>query len=51
MTTLIPFDGMTPDLKSGRALVIHAGETWYDAILAGRFDFFPKMAEAISLPA
>ena len=33
MTTLIPFDGMTPDLKSGRALVIHAGETWYDAIL------------------
>lgn len=51
MTTLIPFDGMTPDLKSGRALVIHAGETWYDAILAGRFDFFPKMAEALSLPA
>jgi hypothetical protein len=51
MSALIPFDGMTPDLKSGRALVIHAGETWYDAIAAGRFDLFPKLAAACDLPA
>lgn len=50
MTTIPLFDGMTPDLKSGRALVIHAGETWYDAIAAGKFDFFPKLAEALALP-
>ncbi|NEY90604.1 capsular polysaccharide export protein, LipB/KpsS family [Tabrizicola oligotrophica] len=42
---------MTPQLKSGRALVVHAGESWYDAIVAGRFDFFPKLADAIGLPA
>lgn len=51
MTAIPPFDGMTPDLKSGRALVIHAGETWYDAILDGRFDFFPKLVAAVGLPA
>lgn len=51
MSAITPFDGMTPDLKSGRALVIHAGETWYDAIAAGRFDFFPRLAAAIGLPA
>ncbi len=42
---LIPFDKMTPALKTGRALVIHAGETWYDAVLAGKFDFFARLAE------
>lgn len=51
MTQIIPFDGMTPTLKTGRALVIHAGESWYDAIAAGRFDFFPKLAEVVGLPA
>ena len=42
---LIPFDTMTPALKTSRALVIHAGETWYDAVLAGKFDFFARLAE------
>lgn len=51
MTRITPFDGMTPGLKSGRELVIHAGETWYDAIAAGRFDVFDKLAASTGLPA
>lgn len=51
MIQITPFDGMTPGLKTGQELVIHAGETWYDAIAAGKFDFFPKLAQALDLPA
>lgn len=41
---LIPFDRMTPELKAGRALIIHAGESWAANILSGRFDFFRRLA-------
>lgn len=45
---LIPFDRMTPALKTGRALLIHAGESWAASILSGKFDFFRRLAGVVA---
>ncbi len=28
---------------NGSGLVVHAGESWYQDVVAGRFDFFEKL--------
>jgi hypothetical protein len=37
-------DRVTPELQAGRALIVHAGETWAASVQSGKFDFFTKIA-------
>ncbi|MBI1218893.1 MAG: hypothetical protein GC186_10125 [Rhodobacteraceae bacterium] len=36
--------GRIADLDTGRRLIVHAAESWHDAVQSGRFDFFVKLA-------
>lgn len=36
--------GRVADLGAGRRLIVHAAESWFEAVRSGRFDFFVKLA-------